>query len=635
MEAWKQVTKNLLVLNIVKDGFFLPLFRIPPKREFKNSLHRKDEARRIVQKFESLDIVKRVPREALHLVSPIFLESKKDGTFRLILNLRYLNLFCKTFKFKLPGLRKLRHILLRDDYMISIDLKKAYYHVRIQDAHHKYLGFCLDGVYYCFTALPMGGNFAPFFFQKLAKQVPLHIQRTLNIRGDIYLDDGMFLLRANMVPVDRLLNSARILNTFTSLGWLVNMPKSMLEASRQATHLGMQIDTELFVFRILPEQKQKIIAALIAVKNGTRMAYREFAKLPGRLMAQSLALGHIARIYTKALYAYLTKGMAEMGTTSHDQSFWEAISLPAADEAVLEEIEFWLEHLKSCDSFPIRREVALFNAVGSVDASENLVGGFLDIDNERLKMVQPLPPPMLQTSSTLREAHGYLSFLQNFVAELRGKKLLLRTDNQCLWYGLGGLDGEGIANYGGSSVMEINELLKQITSICINNNIELVPQWLSRDAAPSQLADQLSKFVDHYDYGLRADVFDKLQQRSGPFGIDMFASAHNAKTRTFCSWHATREAVGNGLSYPWNSLQHINIYAFPPIPLISFVITKMIDHNLHGIIILPHSINAAWWPLIATKPFANLGLLRDVVTTGPFIPPSYTLPTFALIAVSF
>ena len=26
------------------------------------------------------------------------------------------------------------------------------------------------------------------------------------------------------------------------------------------------------------------------------------------------------------------------------------------------------------------------------------------LDNERLKMVQPLPPPMLQTSSTLREA---------------------------------------------------------------------------------------------------------------------------------------------------------------------------------------------------------------------------------------
>ena len=74
----------------------MPLFRIPPKREFKNRLHRIDEARKIIQKFESLDIVKRVPREALHLVSPIFLESKKDGTFRLILNLRYLNLFCKT-----------------------------------------------------------------------------------------------------------------------------------------------------------------------------------------------------------------------------------------------------------------------------------------------------------------------------------------------------------------------------------------------------------------------------------------------------------------------------------------------------------------------------------------------------------
>eukprot|EP00942_MAST-04A_sp_MAST-4A-sp1_P004285 g4285.t1 len=104
--------------------------------------------------------------------------------------------------------------------------------------------------------------------------------------------------------------------------------------------------------------------------------------------------------------------MAKMGLTSHDQAFWEAIKLPAADAAVLDEINFWLQHLQSCDSFPIQREVALFNAVGAVDASENLVGGFLDIDNKRLKIVQPLPPSMLQTSSTLREAHGYLSFLE-------------------------------------------------------------------------------------------------------------------------------------------------------------------------------------------------------------------------------
>ena len=42
---------------------------------------------------------------------------------------------------------------------------------------------------------------------------------------------------------------------------------------------------------------------------------------------------------------------------------------------------------------------------------------------------------------------------------------------------------------GERDVSRFNKLLKLITSICLNHNIELVPQWFSRDAAPSHLAD--------------------------------------------------------------------------------------------------------------------------------------------------
>lgn len=64
-------------------------------------------------------------------ISPIFLTPKPDGTSRFILNLKKLNEFIATEHFKLEDIRTARDLLRQNSFMVTIDLKDAYYVVPI------------------------------------------------------------------------------------------------------------------------------------------------------------------------------------------------------------------------------------------------------------------------------------------------------------------------------------------------------------------------------------------------------------------------------------------------------------------------------------------------------------------------
>ena len=81
-------------------------------------------------------------------------------------------------------------LLSQGDYMASIDLKKAYYTVKIAEEQQKYLCFrWLDKIYQ-FTCLPNGFSDGPRLFTKLLKPV----FSTLRHKGHnitSYIDDTL------------------------------------------------------------------------------------------------------------------------------------------------------------------------------------------------------------------------------------------------------------------------------------------------------------------------------------------------------------------------------------------------------------------------------------------------------------
>ena len=104
-------------------------------------------------------------------VSTIFLRPKKDGSHRTILNLKQFNEFLEYHHFKMDTLETAISMMKPGCYMASVDLKDAYYMVRIDLSHQKYLKFWFEGQYFQYTCLPNGLASVPRIFTKLLKPV--------------------------------------------------------------------------------------------------------------------------------------------------------------------------------------------------------------------------------------------------------------------------------------------------------------------------------------------------------------------------------------------------------------------------------------------------------------------------------
>jgi hypothetical protein len=69
------------------------------------------------------------------VLSPIFITPKKDGTSRVIFNLKALNQFVSYHHFKMDTLDTAITLMRPGCFMTSIDLKDAYYSIPIALEH--------------------------------------------------------------------------------------------------------------------------------------------------------------------------------------------------------------------------------------------------------------------------------------------------------------------------------------------------------------------------------------------------------------------------------------------------------------------------------------------------------------------
>ncbi len=81
-------------------------------------------------------------------VSNIFIREKKDGKFRVILNLSNLNPSIEYHKFKLETLESIVNLIRPGCFMASIDLKDAYYSVPVAMEDRPFLRFRWKGNFY-------------------------------------------------------------------------------------------------------------------------------------------------------------------------------------------------------------------------------------------------------------------------------------------------------------------------------------------------------------------------------------------------------------------------------------------------------------------------------------------------------
>ena len=242
VSEWEAVCTNPWVLSTLRDGH-LPLWKQEPP-VFSGVRHTKvpespekaevlrAEVRALIDK-AAIEVVPQ-GQEASGYYSTYFLVTKKDGGFRPILNLKYLNLSLQVPSFKMETLRSVIASVEKDDWMTSIDLKDAYLHVPMHPEFKQFLRFSFDGVCYQFRVLPFGISTAPRVFTKLM----LVAAQAVRARGRLchpYLDDWLSRARSHQSSLDA---TQDIRETLLSLGWIINLKKSDLTPSQDLVFLG-------------------------------------------------------------------------------------------------------------------------------------------------------------------------------------------------------------------------------------------------------------------------------------------------------------------------------------------------------------------------------------------------------------
>ena len=184
---WTLITSNPWILSIVQ-GYKIPFLRQPIQwRQRQTKAKSKEERSHITTPSERCSKSCTGGDKPIHF-NTVHSETSVHGQ----VNLKNLNRFVQSQKFKMEGLEAVRKLIQPGDFMMKLDLQDAYFSVPIHNSHKKYLRFVFQGITYEFQCLPFGLSSAPRTFTKLLKPV-IVLLRTQGIRIVIYLDDRLIL----------------------------------------------------------------------------------------------------------------------------------------------------------------------------------------------------------------------------------------------------------------------------------------------------------------------------------------------------------------------------------------------------------------------------------------------------------
>ena len=102
------------------------------------------------------EVIVECSSETGDFLSTVFTRQKKDGTFRTILNLKYLNEFVQYQHFKMESFLGVFKITKPNAWMVSLDLKDVFFTVPIHKSHQKYFKFEWIDKVYKFVRMPNG-----------------------------------------------------------------------------------------------------------------------------------------------------------------------------------------------------------------------------------------------------------------------------------------------------------------------------------------------------------------------------------------------------------------------------------------------------------------------------------------------
>ena len=192
-----------------------------------------------ISSFIKKGIIQEVEPVEGQVLSNIFLREKKDGSQRVILNLKFLNETIDKVHFKMDSLKHAISLIKRGCWFASVDLKDAYFSVKISPEYQKIFQFVFHGKLYEFLALLQGFRDSPHIFTKLLKPA-LSCLRCLGHLVLAFIDDTLLQGDTEQDCQSAMMASCQV---FDSLGFTVHPIKSVLQPTQRIEFLRFWLDS--------------------------------------------------------------------------------------------------------------------------------------------------------------------------------------------------------------------------------------------------------------------------------------------------------------------------------------------------------------------------------------------------------
>lgn len=117
----------------------------------------------------------------LGFYAQVFIVPEENGKQRHVFNMKPLNAFIVSRSFQMTTLKMVAEALRTNDFVVSLVLSNAYFHLSMAPQHRLFLRFEFQGKLFRFKAMPFGFSSAPRICTKITHPVTLFCRR-LGIR---------------------------------------------------------------------------------------------------------------------------------------------------------------------------------------------------------------------------------------------------------------------------------------------------------------------------------------------------------------------------------------------------------------------------------------------------------------------
>ena len=283
-KVWENFKVHPRVVLVLKQGYCLPFKQSPPltrfptiKSSYSAPVKQKALLEAVQQMVKKRAVVPVQNKNSLGFYSRLFLVPKPENKWRPVIDLSVVNTFLHVPTFKMETAEAIRASLQAGEWVASIDLTDAYFHVLIHQKFQKYLRFHVQGQAYQFRALPFGIATAPLEFTRVVKEVKF-IALSQGVRIHQYLDD--WLVRAKD-PDSCARDVQKLINLVQKLGWIVNLKKSELRPTQDLEFLGYRFNLREGL--VYPNQKKldKLKILAVSILQGHSTTPRKLMSLIG------------------------------------------------------------------------------------------------------------------------------------------------------------------------------------------------------------------------------------------------------------------------------------------------------------------------------------------------------------------